>query len=299
MTLRPATSHWFGAVHARTHLSTFADVTVKDQAIAQAETATMGSLSLLTGGRLQHDFTTSSLIKRMLITVTGALTIDATSSINLDGRGMVSGYTSNGSGGTVFFGGDRSGGSHGGYGGGQDNGAGAPPTPFDSLTQPTEPGSGSGSNSGNSGGGAVKIIAGSFSHSGVITANGLAGSYAGAAGGSVWVAVTGSVSGAGTIRTNGANSIWTGNQNGGGGGGRIAFYYDSSQPGNSSLSLVFQSFGGIQGTVNVLPERGGAGTIYIERTNIRRAGNLRGPTIRHDWQYTWMVFFGYHELPSQ
>ena len=128
---------------------------------------------------------------------------------------------------------------------------------YDSTTSPINPGSGGGSVSpysiGGAGGGAIRLnVTGILQADGRISANGGNGSGAGGgggAGGSIWLTV-GTLSGTGSITANGgsgADSI-----GGGGGGGHIAIYYNN----NSFTGPVSAYGGGGAGW-------GGAGTVYL------------------------------------
>ncbi|MBI3626662.1 hypothetical protein HY224_01285, partial [Candidatus Uhrbacteria bacterium] len=129
--------------------------------------------------------------------------------------------------------------------------------PYDSFNQPLYPGSGG--QTGGIGGGYLKLTADTFINDGQITANGTntTASNGGGAGGGVWITVNGSVSGLGTVSANGQTAY------AGGGGGRVAFYYNSSVAGNSSLNQTLQSFGGQSSATNI-SNHGSAGTIYIK-----------------------------------
>ncbi len=237
--------------------------------IASTMTVT-NAVTLVTSSILRHESTTSSTVYRLDVTA-GSVSVDATSAIDVDGRGFPAGYTSNGAGGVTTVGASTSnaGGSHGGPGGIGLVGAAA--AAYDNITQPVDPGSGSGVEAGSVGlgGGYAKITTGALTLNGNITANGTRVTSTGGGGGGLWIITTGSVSGTGTIRANGADASEI--NNGAGGGGRIAFYYDSSQPGNSLLSPTFQAFGGNDSGA-ATSRIGGAGTLYIERTNVDVSG---------------------------
>ncbi|MBI4333818.1 MAG: hypothetical protein HY673_21360, partial [Chloroflexi bacterium] len=144
------------------------------------------------------------------VTINAAtLTIDAGSSVSADWQGYPA---SQGPGGTSTSAGG--GGTYGGTGGLSDKAT------YGSALQPVDLGSGGAS---TAGGGAIRLITGSLSVNGSITANGSAVYYGAGAGGSIWV-TTQTLSGAGTIRANGGVP----NHHGGGGGGRVAVYYSGS-----------------------------------------------------------------------
>ncbi|MGP8052655.1 MAG: beta strand repeat-containing protein [Limisphaerales bacterium] len=150
-----------------------------------------------------------------------------------------------------------SGAGHGGCGANSSGNFAPGGIAYDSTTSPLNPGSGGGSYSpysiGGAGGGAIRLnVSGILQADGRISANGGNGSGSGGgggSGGSIWLTV-GTLSGAGSITANGgsgADSI-----GGGGGGGRIAIYYNN----NSFTGPVSAYGGGGAGW-------GGAGTVYL------------------------------------
>ncbi len=145
------------------------------------------------------------------------------------------------------------GGGHGGMGGTANASGGSA---YGSLTQPIELGSG-GSDSGNPGGGAIKlIVSGTLLVDGLITANAVhLANHGGGAGGSIWIK-TGTLAGAGIIQANGAQG---GNDNGGG-GGRIAIDYQVND-----YSGTVTAWGGLNGQSGSVV--GGAGTILWQGVN--------------------------------
>ena len=225
-------------------------------------THAFASLTLQNTCTLTQTATTSGTVNRTILTMAGAVSVDSTSTINMDGRGFPIGYTSNGAGGATTTNASTSNkGSHGGFGG--LGAAGNNGLTYDSVQEPVDPGGGSGA---NAGGGYVKIVANSLALSGTIRANGAsAGCCSGGAGGGIWISVTGAVTGSGSVLANGGNG--TDINNGSGGGGRVAFYYNTSVSGNGSLGLAFQVYGGTNAGA-VANNVGGAGTLYTERTNI-------------------------------
>jgi hypothetical protein len=121
----------------------------------------------------------------------------------------------------------------GGYGGrgGAGGGGGAGGTPYGSATNPVQPGSGGGYQSGNlcgAGGGLVRVEAsGRVTVNGVVTMNGSAGAGGGSggSGGGVYISCS-TLAGSGSIAANGGNGGGGDVNTGGGGGGRIAVVYD-------------------------------------------------------------------------
>ncbi len=160
-----------------------------------------------------------------------------------------------------------SGAGHGGFGGTGRNGetvAGG--SPYDSLFEPDEAGSGGGTGgtvAGGAGGGILRLIVdGTLTVDGEIlasAADGIPGAYGtaggGGSGGSIHV-TAGAFAGNGLVAANGGNGGNGGNLNGGGGaGGRIAVHCSTS-----TFSGTLEAHGG---SSNANP-CGGAGTIYVK-----------------------------------
>lgn len=206
-----------------------------------------GSLNLLAGSELSAPEPTWQEVVAVEIDLGGALLVDASSAIDLRGRGHVGGLrggnplvTGQGPEGEPLAVGGRTGGSHGGLGGYQDAGAGrgttvAPVT--DDLREPRVAGSGGSgllgsSEEGSNGGGVLRLRASSLVLFGRIDASG-EGAWdgpevetprrgGGGAGGAIWIDV-GSLFGTGAILAEGGTGHGpTGS--GGGGGGRIAIH---------------------------------------------------------------------------
>jgi hypothetical protein len=187
-----------------------------------------------------------------------SLTIDATSSIHADGKGCqgivgglagpfpgtapdasnvcVSGAPGTGGSGTDFNG--AGGGGHGGTGAAGARGSGG--LPYDSATEPARFGAsgggtgGSGGATGGGGGGRISINAGTFTHDGVISANGADGSGAdirssgGGAGGSISISAGACNGTTGRFEALGGGAPTNA---GGGAGGRVAIVCDTSTVG--------------------------------------------------------------------
>ncbi|MFQ5493024.1 MAG: LamG-like jellyroll fold domain-containing protein [Candidatus Dojkabacteria bacterium] len=162
------------------------------------------------------------------------------------------------------------GGGHGGYGA-TTNGAGG--VPYDSITQPTQLGSGGGRGNGSfnqrrnggTAGGAIKLdVSGTATIDGTITANGGNGSTnahgansGGGSGGSIWIEATNLTKTGGStpiVRVNGGSG---GGAGGGGAGGRIAIYASGTDAFTTDPNTTIQAYTGA-GTY------GGAGTYYYE-----------------------------------
>jgi YD repeat-containing protein len=183
-----------------------------------------------------------------------SLTIDATSRIDVSGRGFLGGRQPGNpfwlDGMTVGF--QRgstsfAGGSYGGLGGSSNGGV--PNTVYGDLRNPNDPGSGGATlvneASGN-GGGLVRIVAQMVQLDGWISTNGQNGSgnnSGGGSGGGIRIDV-GTISGTGQIRAHGGNSSYSG---GAGGGGRIAIYYRDASAFNMSNVTALGGTGGFEG----------------------------------------------------
>jgi hypothetical protein len=198
------------------------------------------------------------------LTVSGLITVDATSRIDVTGKGYGLGVTSGGT--TTGGASGDSGGSYGGLGGvasGQTNAA------YGDYTNPTDWGSGGNNINGGylagsgAGGGLVRLTAQTLALDGQIVADGRNATYQGGfshytaaagSGGGIYVAVT-SLQGAGRMQASGASS-----DDEGGGGGRIAVYANDW----SGFDLTkIQALGGTSGTGFAL---GGAGTVYLKQS---------------------------------
>ncbi|MCU1228830.1 MAG: LamG domain protein jellyroll fold domain protein, partial [Acidobacteria bacterium] len=188
------------------------------------------ALSLTNGVKLSHSIAGTTTISRLNINVAGAFTIDALSSVDVTGVGIAGNsggvaYTYDPRSGLPTLAGGASGwngGSHGGVGGQWDGPLGVA---YGSLFDPNEPGA-AGSNNGtcvscNSGGGVIRIAAGSLHVDGTIAADGLDSDGAGA-GGSVRIDAA-TISGSGHIHANGGRDT----NGASGAGGRVALYYNA------------------------------------------------------------------------
>ncbi|HSH17709.1 MAG TPA: hypothetical protein VLD18_16835, partial [Verrucomicrobiae bacterium] len=192
------------------------------------------------------------------------LVIDATSRIDVSGRGYLGGRSEPNTGnvgrtlGNLSGGGSwrRNGGSYGGTGGFGNAEAYVNPA-YGSFRDPNEFGSGGGSDNGagGNGGGLVRITAQSVELNGEILANGGNGVAwsGGGSGGSVKL-TTGTLGGTGAVRANGGNGTGNG---GGGGGGRIAVHYTSG----TGFDLAnIHTLGGLTGA-----SQGSPGTIHLRQ----------------------------------
>ena len=211
---------------------------------------------------------------RLNLTVSGNMTVDASSRVNVSGQGYTgtSGAGNGPGGGTgvqADYGGGGGGGAYGGNGG-------APQSPYaggvayGNATAPTQHGSAGGAGyagPGGAGGGSARLdVGGTLQLDGRILANGLDGaadSYGaagGGAGGSIWVSAN-QLSGAGQISANGGAGQEVGEEDSGaGGGGRIAVVCQSS-----SFTGTMSAHGAACGTQTV--RSGGAGTVFYKSSS--------------------------------
>ncbi|MCM8785471.1 MAG: carboxypeptidase regulatory-like domain-containing protein [Candidatus Omnitrophica bacterium] len=173
------------------------------------------------GGVLTHQATTTEQVYSLILKLSEGLEIATASKIDVSGRGYIRGYTK---GNSPTGASGNAGGSYGGLGKGDTTN-----WVYGDYKNPEYPGSGGSPNWPNSasGGGLVKITAGSLVIDGSILANGGNGVFNGDAAGSGGGILinAGSISGQGVIRADGGNGYING---GSGGGGRIAIYYWNS-----------------------------------------------------------------------
>ncbi len=226
-------------------------------------THTFANVILINGAVLQHSPTTGVKVNKLDIRVIDTIQIDATSKIDVTGRGFLGasqpGNIRGFDGLTVGFqigSTGRSGGSYGGLGGRVDVG----PNPiYGDIRDPNDPGSGgarlSSGPPGGNGGGLIRIVAGTLQLNGTIKADGgsVLGINVGAgSGGGIRIDV-GTLSGAGSMAASGGTGASSGG--GGGGGGRIAVFYQNTA--GFDLNQI-TAFGGAAFS------GGGAGTVYLQ-----------------------------------
>ncbi len=209
------------------------------------------SLLLTNGAVLTHSPCTVTETHKLDLTVSNQIVISADSRIDVSGKGYLAGRTVGNvpAPASAFY----SGGSHGGLGA-WIAGSSTPLPVYGTYADPQEWGSGSGY---VSGGGLVRLVAGSLELEGQLLANGSNADGSGGAGGGVYVAV-GNLRGGGAVRSEGGSSAYPNNY-GGGGGGRIAVYatdFSAFDLGNISVA----------GAVS-LAFPGGAGTVYVRDTD--------------------------------
>jgi hypothetical protein len=168
------------------------------------------SLSVTSNGQLTSLTSTTTQMHKLEVQVSGTLSVDASSRIDVTGKGYREGRTT----GNVPSGSDT--GSYGGRGGSSSNAV------YGDYANPNDWGSGGTTNpffaGVSAGGGLVRISAASMILNGQLIANGQSPAFAGSAsGGGIYLAVT-TLSGSGRIDAAGGTS------NSGGGGGRLAVY---------------------------------------------------------------------------
>lgn len=211
------------------------------------------SVQLINGAVLTHSISPAS----KLVLTSASFSIDATSSIDLTGKGNLPNAAVTGS----------SGGSYGGLGGIYVDG-GTTNAVFGSSILPTDFGIGGIGVEGamTYGGGSINLITDSLTLNGRIIANGQGfntffASQGGGSGGSILLNV-GTLTGSGTLETSGGSG-YTFYGGGGGGGGRIAVYYKSA-------TFDFQNniinLGGV--CKPLFGEYGQPGSIFTKNTTI-------------------------------
>ncbi|MGP8199274.1 MAG: beta strand repeat-containing protein [Limisphaerales bacterium] len=257
------------------------DLIVRGGAIGSSlSSVSFANLYLNSNGWLAPYFNSSTPADNLTFTFSGSATIQAGGGIVANSAGYAAG-AGLGEGHTYEPIIDEatnycSGAGHGGYGGNSFGNYAAGGTTYDSMTSPSDPGSGggmySGSSLGGAGGGVVwLVVRGTLEIDGIISANGGNGSGfggGGGSGGSIWL-VVGALSGAGSIAANGGSGV--DGLGGGGGGGMI--YIPCT---NNSFSGTVTAYGGSGAN------RGGAGTAIIQVSGrnsqlILDNGGLSGP----------------------
>jgi hypothetical protein len=222
--------------------------------------ARLRSLTLRNGAVLGHPLATSTTTFELALEVTETLAIDASSRIDTTGQGFLGGRagdntSENGrTAGNTAVGGSTglSGGGHAGIGGGIDGGSNAP---YGDYRDPSVPGSGGAGDCGRgSGGGVVRISAGTLALDGDIRSDGDAGDTCGGGGGGAITITADTLAGAGRISANGGNGSMS--FSAGGGGGRVAVFY-------AQLSAF--NLANIEALPGTGAEPGGPGTLFLQR----------------------------------
>jgi len=178
----------------------------------------------------------------LTINVSGTMTVQSGAVIDVSGRGYPGGQTYPGVSASV----NNSGGSHIGLGVGDSGTAGAA---YGNVEQPQEAGAGAGALA--SGGGVVRINAGTLIDNGAIRANGVNTGSRNSAGGSIWI-TTGTLDGTGSVESRGICCGFAAS-----GGGAISINYTTLQSGATVLNNAVATGGSGNGT-------GGAGTIFVK-----------------------------------
>jgi hypothetical protein len=201
---------------------------------------------------------------RLDLAITGDLTVDATSRVDVNAKGYGSGAGPGAGNGDYST---PSGGGHGGPGGNGYYVAGS--VSYGDLLAPIQAGSGGGNgpahnpSNGGAGGGIIRLnVGGVLTVAGQLTANGESRLASGGAGGSIYI-IAGTLAGNGSLTANGGAAGYY--LSGGGGGGRIALYYGSSTF-SGGLTALGGSSPGAGG--------GGAGTLYTKASS-QGVGDLR------------------------
>ena len=215
--------------------------------------------NILNNSVLYSLITTTTEEHSLEMEVTGTLTVDSTSLINVSNYGYLEGRTQDNE--TAGGATGSSGGSYGGYG---YSIAGSRNTAYGDFTNPKDIGSGAGLNgSGGRGGGLVRITAQTIDLDGSVLANGesRSGNYeGGGSGGGIYFDVD-TLNGSGAIQARGGNGRYHSSvssaDGGSGGGGRVAIYYGASTFPFNNVSVR----GGNQGR----SRNGGTGTIYLKK----------------------------------
>ena len=218
-------------------------------------------------GVLTHPETTTTYEGRLDLEV-GTLLIDATSAIDVSGRGYLGGNKAGLDDGTAhtigFASGSESGngGSYGGLGGHFGGSGSNQPNPvYGDPSDPQDLGSGGGawSGDGGDGGGRIFITATDIEVNGVIKADGglSSGSASGDGSGGTVNIVTDTLSGTGLITANGGGD----GGHVGGGGGRVAIRYGDV----GGLTLPLENIQALRGPGHY--GTGGHGTVFLKARN--------------------------------
>ncbi|MCY2965470.1 MAG: cadherin domain-containing protein [Planctomycetota bacterium] len=216
-----------------------------------------GNLSVVNGGILSTNSATATSVDALSLVVKGSLTVDATSSIDVTGKGYLQGRTNRNT--TAGASTGNSGGSFGGLGGGS---SGTPNSVYGDSANPLNAGSG-GANA--PGGGQIDIKAGALVVNGAIRADGTGAAGGSGSGGGIKI-VTGSLSGSGRISATGGATT---NGTGSGGGGRVAVY---SANFTSFDTSKITAAGGSTGV------KGAAGSVYLAPLDAAGSTSPFGPS---------------------
>jgi len=232
------------------------DTTYDGQAIVASNctltvngTHSFASVQVISNAVLTQQATTTSQTYSLQLTIVGNLLVDAASRIDVSALGYLEGYTfgNTTNGGATHLAGGSYGGSGNFFPGSVANAV------YGDYQNPNDLGSGSGTyGQSGSGGGLVRITAGSAQVDGQILANGET-SYNGGSGGGIYLNV-GPLSGSGTINANGGSA----EGNSGGGGGRVAVFYTSVSGFDLTNNVTAIGGSGPSGA-------GSAGTVFLQQ----------------------------------
>ncbi|MHB2027039.1 MAG: beta strand repeat-containing protein [Elusimicrobiota bacterium] len=262
-------------------MATTGSLTIYSKAVLLQDTTqqlSFGQMTAEPGATLTHAANNSTRSAILNLATSGDFDLYTGANIAVSGLGYAGGtggtsspgYPGSGPGGGLggtSFSAGGSGGGHGGDGGAGNSGI-AGGDGYDSITNPTNLGSGGGGQdayygpaSGGAGGGAVIVsVGGTLTINGIVNADGVGGgnggSSGGGAGGTVNITAA-TLSGSGVIHANGGAA---GNSSGGsGGGGTIALNIANAD----NSSLVLDAAPG-QNSVTGTAQLGGAGVIAIK-----------------------------------
>lgn len=234
-----------------------------------------GTLLLESNALLTHPPATTSTIYGLDLAISGTVTVDASSAIDVGSRGYLGGRSASNAGsnegrtlGNVAGSTRRNGGGYGGLGG-TGNTEQTVNAVYGDFRNPLELGSGGGSDAevGGSGGGRISLNAVVLHLEGRIAANGGSGSrYAGGGSGGAINIHASTIAGNGVLQANGG-SILVFAESGGGGGGRIALHY-TTVTGNAVANA--QALGGTGVT------QGAPGTVYRKAASAPGELTFRG-----------------------
>ncbi|MFN0052859.1 MAG: hypothetical protein ACKV0T_11760 [Planctomycetales bacterium] len=213
-----------------------------DASTVVIDSLTATELSLSHGSVLTTFAATTARMHKLDVEVSGTLTVDGDSVIDVSGKGYLPGRTT----GNTTTGGatGNSGGSYGGLGGASN---GVTNAVYGDYLDPQDWGSGGGN---LAGGGLVEIQSGSLVLDGQLLADGVTASGGAGSGGGILVS-TSTLSGVGSISAAGGAST---SGHGSGGGGRVAVYAPDFSTFDTTQITALGGTGGNQGA---------AGTVYI------------------------------------
>ncbi|HAV61005.1 MAG TPA: hypothetical protein DCY13_01400, partial [Verrucomicrobiales bacterium] len=255
------------------------------------------TVEILGGSWLSHPESSDVFQTGLELVVDDALTIDATSRVDVTGRGYLGarrpgnnvweGRTL----GNTSVGGStrRNGGSYGGSGG-IGTAGGTANALYGQPEDPNEPGSGGGADSdfGGHGGGLIRIVARNVTLNGQLVANGGAGTPWGGGGSGGGIKLTAeTLGGAGSLSAHGGDAGST--QPGGGGGGRVAVLYQTLD--GFPLANVLANGGTAWGA-------GANGSLFLQQLNYVSPPALTNPSRNGFVGFTSIQLFGSPNLIS-